>query len=1165
MVIYLSTVKPFEMLLSRQFYPHTPQSLHNHLFPRYALAQPYTTQDLSEWLKDEFSKFDCFHLNVSTYRQALSSLVTRHESIIHRTKQQRIISPLMDQFGHSRLTHLIRYMDNENGLSDLGNLSTHDYLLGSEDWQFALELTEYQPKVPVVRLGKRPPIGPSHPLYQPSTPVTLILSSSPVVPMTYRPNVPAEAPPLNAVSDADLSILAVERNIQALSSEATLVETSEAAITKRKHLMEVGMEERGKRSKTSLSQAGSSTQPHFSEASIVADPLMVRDANAREEAFAPASVTPSTSARTRLSETQIDRPSAPVCSSVAIDDTMDTPSAIPHPSTRTPKLFVSPPPPFNASRSIPNVIDPAAFGSITLNDVSASDGIIQGPVETLGAVAPPSSEVGPSEDRLVVLLREFPLDTQRRAELKRLLAAASRINERCTFVSEDQMVATHLLDSMGDDVLLQFRPGFGKTFVWAAAGHLPRMKEKFTLCVTPNKALMDDLVANCRSFGFAARKWSSGQGGPERIIIVSPENFFGGQFAAWLNLHKSALGRVVIEEAHLWVSTSFRRDVLRSFDLCRKDLHPSVQWVSSTATCPQPLQGYLVSMMGSDSLVALQSPSIPPEHRLSVHPETFPRVDRHLIAAIERHIKDAKRDGRLIEKDQVLVFMPTTADVDMIDRQLGWPHGFYRGTKVPPNVTAAMERNFEEFRNGNMRCLAATNAAAQGVNFPHLALIILAGTQSDVIEMVQKLGRAGRTPGTSARASSVVFPTKDLGPVSRRAMEDSLVGIRVGQEYQSLDPTTRLPTGCLRYVLSKFMDAEGVDCFTQRSRLCQYCETRGVRAERRNIREITVSRITSRPYSELLGYFDHDVGRRSKPVEPVAGTVTPFRSMPPNAPPLIPSLPAALSLATSLGIPTSISTPVASRGALPNDLLGSIFEGPRTDISVPLEKQIWTMFEARLAPHEPVRRLVFSNDQERAIIEIIRRYRQQVIGAMFDRFRVSCLLCAIVSGFVSTGAAMQSRHLELHSLFKCPHLPPGTTKENGWRDWKKAFKVKATIVQDSAGCCPQCTLPYNVGQGFHDESSPDGVAGCQMKSSTPKRDSDDICLILYVLFFKAIPGMVGRNLNDGTVAFTQRPGEVAKLLATTPLACGLDFRTFLLGWSLGLGKGRLDKEGKLWQ
>ncbi len=89
-------------------------------------------------LKEESSKYDTFNVNILTYRQALSSLITRHESVIHRTKQQRLISPLMDQFRHSRLTRLTRltrYMDDKNKLSDLGNLTTYDYLLSSEDWQ----------------------------------------------------------------------------------------------------------------------------------------------------------------------------------------------------------------------------------------------------------------------------------------------------------------------------------------------------------------------------------------------------------------------------------------------------------------------------------------------------------------------------------------------------------------------------------------------------------------------------------------------------------------------------------------------------------------------------------------------------------------------------------------------------------------------------------------------------------------------------------------------------------------------------------------------------------------------------------------------------------------------------------------------------------------------
>ena len=153
--------------------------------------------------------------------------------------------------------------------------------------------------------------------------------------------------------------------------------------------------------------------------------------------------------------------------------------------------------------------------------------------------------------------------------------------------------------------------------------------------------------------------------------MVSTHHFFLDQaFGKWFLDWKSGLGRVVIEEAHLWVSTTYHGMDEMTFGDRRAQCSKDVQWVLSTATCPPTLRPYLLSVAGSQTQTALVSASIPPKRRLAVYPKRYPRVNKQLILAIERHIRDSYKNARLQETNQTLVFMLTIRNVNMIDSQL---------------------------------------------------------------------------------------------------------------------------------------------------------------------------------------------------------------------------------------------------------------------------------------------------------------------------------------------------------------------------------------------------------------------------------------------------------------------------------------------------------------
>ena len=80
------------------------------------------------------------------------------------------------------------------------------------------------------------------------------------------------------------------------------------------------------------------------------------------------------------------------------------------------------------------------------------------------------------------------------------------------------------------------------------------------------------------------------------------------------------------------------------------------------------------------------------------------------------------------------------------------------------------EITFKSFRDGNVRCLIATNVAARGLDIPNVDLIIQLGPPKNVDSYIHRSGRTGRA-GKKGTCITFHIPSEraQLGYIEREA------------------------------------------------------------------------------------------------------------------------------------------------------------------------------------------------------------------------------------------------------------------------------------------------------------------------------------------------------------------------------------------------------------
>lgn len=293
----------------------------------------------------------------------------------------------------------------------------------------------------------------------------------------------------------------------------------------------------------------------------------------------------------------------------------------------------------------------------------------------------------------------------------------------------------------GQDTLAIMPTGGGKSLCY----QLPALvKDGLVLVVSPLISLMNDQVAALRKLGIPAGCIHSGQSQSEKkaifaeietspsfLLYLSPERVQKAGFAGWIGKQKLTL--FAIDEAHcisIW-GHDFRRDYSR-LELLRQ-LRPDVPMLALTATAtPQVITDV-------STRLNLRNPQ---KH---IHGFYRPNLYYQVVACEdETHklviLRQALRQNPV---GRVIVYCGTRKGCEEL---AGWLAPDFPGTGYYHAGLSAEQRSGiqQDFAEGRIRILTATNAFGMGIDHPDVRLVVHFQIPGNLESYYQEIGRAGR-------------------------------------------------------------------------------------------------------------------------------------------------------------------------------------------------------------------------------------------------------------------------------------------------------------------------------------------------------------------------------------------------------------------------------------
>ncbi|KAG6819212.1 hypothetical protein H0H93_014238 [Arthromyces matolae] len=357
------------------------------------------------------------------------------------------------------------------------------------------------------------------------------------------------------------------------------------------------------------------------------------------------------------------------------------------------------------------------------------------------------------------------------------------------------------------DVLAILRTGAGKTMLALIplvvdrklameANDQGNRPPTVTVVILPLKSLISDYKRKLEAMSIPFEHYTHDTRitGSCGLILVSVDM---ARTAGW----KQAIGEVddrvgvsrfVIDECQLGFTSDDFRPSLQNLAEIRS---LPVQLVLLSATVPPGTVNLVRStwLLTPDS-ITIRMCTDRPELRYIIHPSTRKTVEE-TVKVVRKHMEQG-----VAERDRVLVFVSFKDDEGRpIAKALDCD--FYEGGGSLTDLERVAVYN--RWIQGVNKVMVCTHAFGAGNDYPHVRLVVHAGTPKQMISYIQEVGRGGRD---GQWADCILIPSQ------KARKEPSSTSIDHRGHTAVHDMIYSSGNECIRYLLTLFSDGNGVRC-----------------------------------------------------------------------------------------------------------------------------------------------------------------------------------------------------------------------------------------------------------------------------------------------------------------------------------------------------------------
>lgn len=391
------------------------------------------------------------------------------------------------------------------------------------------------------------------------------------------------------------------------------------------------------------------------------------------------------------------------------------------------------------------------------------------------------------------------LDQSTSAKVQTSLTLMQKVLKKSdlSWKSAKQQEAMHAVLDLSKDVFVFMPTGSGKTMLAV----IPPLLEpqQTTIIVVPLRSLMADYIRRLKEMQIPFERYQTDQenklGHSANLILVSTEQL---HYKHWtqslgeLNLFRPVV-RMIFDEAHLVFTADNYRPSLQN--LGSKRLFP-YQVVLMTGTCPPIAEDHLITAFAcAIQPIIIRASSNRPELKYIL---SKPSSQLEICSQTSYLVK--REQSHSLPQDRILIFVSTIHIGKALSNMLHCP--FYCGDKAYSDQTRSLAYK-TWIEDNNLKVMVCTSAFSAGNDYPHVRLIIHAGTPMEMVDFIQGAGRAGRD---GLKATIHILPFSE----SRNTTSQSITKDLKGKE--AIKVWTYHTKTCLRYGLTFFCDGYGITC-----------------------------------------------------------------------------------------------------------------------------------------------------------------------------------------------------------------------------------------------------------------------------------------------------------------------------------------------------------------